>query len=77
MTRPGWFAHVLSTITLSLAAIPAVAWAHHPVARADSSADRTGNLVWLLGVGVFIVVFVATWALFSYIERRQRLSSGE
>ena len=51
------------------------AWAHHPVAPPEARGDRPDNLIWVLGIGVFLVVFIATWAVFSLVERRQRLSA--
>ena len=47
-------------------------WAHHPIARSDVSGGWPWPLLWMLGAGVFLVVFGATLAAFSIIERRQR-----
>jgi hypothetical protein len=58
-------------------ATAAVARAHHPTPQAHAGAEGAWPLLWLLGAGVFIAVFAATWALFSFFERRQRLGSGE
>jgi hypothetical protein len=57
-------------------AIAAVARAHHPTPQAHTGAEGAWPLLWLLGAGVFIAVFAATWALFSFFERRQRLGPG-
>jgi hypothetical protein len=54
----------------------AVAWAHHPMPRSDASGGWPWSLLWFLGAGVFVVAFVATWAVFSALERRQRAGSN-
>jgi hypothetical protein len=48
------------------------AWAHHPISRSDVSGGWPWALLWMLGAGVFLVVFGATLAALSIIERRQR-----
>jgi hypothetical protein len=53
----------------------AAAWAHHPVPRPDTSSGSPWSLLWFLGAGVFVVAFVATFAVFSILERRQRVGS--
>jgi hypothetical protein len=50
----------------------ATAWAHHPMPRPDTSSGSPWSLLWFLGAGVFVVSFVATFAVFSILERRQR-----
>ena len=50
----------------------AAAWAHHPMPRPDASGGWPWSLIWFLGAGVFMVAFVATLAVFSILERRQR-----
>ena len=77
MTRPGWFTPMASVITLSLILMPTIGWAHHPMAQPGQSIEPPGILFWLVGVGVFIAVFVVTWALLSYFERQQRGNPGE
>jgi len=54
----------------------AVAWAHHPMPRPDASSGSPWSLLWFLGAGVFVVAFVATLAVFSIFERRQRAGSN-
>jgi hypothetical protein len=54
----------------------AVAWAHHPMPRPDASGGWPWPLFWFLGAGVFVVAFVATLAVFSIFERRQRAGSN-
>lgn len=56
---------------------PTIAWAHHAIPRSNTSGDWPWPLLWFLGACVFLVVFVATWAVFSFFERRQRSGSGE
>ena len=51
------------------------AWAHHPMPRQDAGGWPL-PLVWLLGAGVFVLAFVATWAAFAFFERRQQSASG-
>jgi hypothetical protein len=46
------------------------------MAQPSRSAELPGVLFWLVGVGVFIVVFTATWALLTYTEHRQQVHSG-
>lgn len=77
MVRPGWFTPIASIINLSLMAMPTIVWAHHPMAQPGRSTEPPGILFWLVGIGVFIVVFVVTWVLLSYIERQQQVNSGE
>jgi heme/copper-type cytochrome/quinol oxidase subunit 2 len=55
----------------------AVARAHHPTPASHPGAEGAWPLLLLLGACVFIVVFAATWAVFSFFERRQQLRSGE
>lgn len=50
------------------------AWAHHPVVQPEPKGGRPDTLIWVLGIGVFLVVFIVTWVIFSFVERRQRLS---
>ena len=76
MTRPGWFMPIISTMTLSLIVMPTIVWAHHPMAQPGRNAESPGALFWLIGVGVFVAVFIATWVLLSYIERQQQVHSG-
>jgi len=52
------------------------AWAHHPMPRPDTSSRSPWSLLWFLGAGVFVVAFVATLAVFSILERRQRAGSN-
>ena len=54
----------------------AAAWAHHPMTRPDTSSGSPWSLLWFLGAGVFVVAFVATLAVFSILERRQRAGSN-
>jgi hypothetical protein len=54
----------------------AAAWAHHPIPRPDTSSGSPWFLLWFLGAGVFVVAFVATLAVFSIFERRQRAGSN-
>jgi hypothetical protein len=54
----------------------AAAWAHHPLPRPDASSGSPWFLLWFLGAGVFVVAFVATLAVFSICERRQRAGSN-
>jgi hypothetical protein len=54
----------------------AAAWAHHPMPRPDASGGWPWPLFWFLGAGVFVVAFVATLAVFSALERRQRAGSN-
>ena len=54
----------------------AAAWAHHPMPRPDTSGGSPWSLLWFLGAGVFVVTFVATFAVFSILERRQRAGSN-
>jgi hypothetical protein len=58
-------------------AFPTIVWAHHPIPRPEANGEWPWFLPLLLGAGVFGVVFVATWVVFSFIERRQRSESGE
>jgi heme/copper-type cytochrome/quinol oxidase subunit 2 len=55
----------------------ATAWAHHPIPRTDTGDGWSWFLVWFLGACVFTVIFVATWAAFSFFERRQRAGPDE
>jgi hypothetical protein len=57
-------------------AIPTIVWAHHPLPRSATDGDGPRFLLWLLGASVFGVVFVVTWALFSFVERRRQSGSG-
>jgi hypothetical protein len=57
--------------------VPAIAWAHHPFARPNTGGEWAWALLWFLGAGLFLIVFVATWAVFSFFERRQRSGPGE
>jgi hypothetical protein len=52
--------------------LAATVWAHHPMLRPDASGGWPWSLLWFLGAGVFLVAFVATLAVFSVLERRQR-----
>jgi hypothetical protein len=54
----------------------AAAWAHHPIPRPDASSGSPWSLLWFLGAGVFVAAFVATLAVFSICERRQRVGSN-
>jgi hypothetical protein len=54
----------------------AAAWAHHPMPRPDASGGWPWFLLWFLGAGVFMVAFVATLAVFSILERRQRAGAN-
>jgi heme/copper-type cytochrome/quinol oxidase subunit 2 len=58
-------------------AFSAAAWADHPIPRPSAGAEWSWMLLWFLGACVFIVAFVATWAVFSFFERRQRAESDE
>jgi ABC-type branched-subunit amino acid transport system permease subunit len=53
----------------------AAAWAHHPMPRPATSSGPPWSLMWFLGAGVFVVAFVASLAVFSILERRQRAGS--
>ncbi len=53
------------------------AWAHHPIRRLDTGDGWPWLLPWFLGACVFMVVFVATWAAFSFFEGRQRAGSSQ
>jgi hypothetical protein len=66
---PSVVAAVGSLYSLGLAA---AAWAHHPMPRPDTGGGSPWFLLWFLGAGVFVVTFVATFAVFSILERRQR-----
>jgi hypothetical protein len=55
----------------------ATAWAHHPIPRSDTGGGWPWPLLWFLGACVFMVVFVGTWAAFSFFERRQQAGAGE
>jgi hypothetical protein len=55
----------------------AAAWAHHPIPRLDSGSGWPWPLLWFLGACVFMAVFVATWAAFSFFERRQQAGVGD
>jgi hypothetical protein len=57
--------------------VASATWAHHPVPRLDTGDGWSWFLVWSLGACVFSVVFVATWAAFSFFERRQRAGPDE
>jgi hypothetical protein len=67
---------IVSIITLSLTAVATIAWAHHPMAQPGRNAEPPWALFWLIGVGVFVAVFIAAWVLLSYIERQQQVHSG-
>jgi hypothetical protein len=54
----------------------AAAWAHHPMPRPDASGGWPWSLLWFLGASVFLVAFVATLAVFSILERRQRAGAN-
>ena len=54
----------------------AAAWGHHPMPRPDGSGGWPWSLLWFLGAGVFLVAFVATLAVFSILERRQRAGAN-
>jgi heme/copper-type cytochrome/quinol oxidase subunit 2 len=56
---------------------PVVVWAHHAMPRMTASGERSWTLFWFLGAGVFLVVFVIAWAMFSWFERRRGSGSGE
>jgi hypothetical protein len=58
-------------------AFAAVASAHHPIPRPNTGAEWPGPLLWLLGAGVFMIAFVASWAVLAFVERRQREGSDE
>jgi heme/copper-type cytochrome/quinol oxidase subunit 2 len=58
-------------------AFSAAAWADHPIPRPSAGAEWSWMLPWFLGACVFIVAFAATWAVFSFFERRQRAGSDE
>ena len=55
----------------------AAAWGHHPTSRPDAVGGGPWPLLWFLGACVFVLAFVATWAVFSFFERRQQSGSGE
>jgi hypothetical protein len=76
MTRPRWSALLAVIGALGHVGTPALAWAHHPMPRPEAGGEWPWPLLWFLGAGVFMVVFVATWAVFSFLERRQRSGSG-
>ena len=67
---------IISLITLSLIAMPTTVWAHHPMAPPGKSAEPPWAFFWLIGVGVFVAVFIAAWVLLSSIERQQQVHSG-
>jgi H+/Cl- antiporter ClcA len=70
---------LLGAITGGLAGFlsPVVAWGHHAISPSGSSGEWPWLLLWLLGAGVFIIVFIATWAVFSFLERAQRSGPDE
>jgi hypothetical protein len=51
------------------------AWAHHPMPSQDAGGWSL-PLVWILGAGVFVLAFVATWTAFAFFERRQQSESS-
>jgi hypothetical protein len=77
MIRPLWVWLVAVIVVLRRIAIPAIAWAHHAAPRSSTSGEWTSPLLWFVGACVFVGVFVATWAVFSFLERRQRSGSDE
>ena len=54
----------------------AAAWAHHPMPRPDTSSGSPWSLLWFLGASVFVVTFVATFAVLSILERRQPVGAN-
>jgi hypothetical protein len=56
--------------------VVAAAWAHHPMPRSDTGSGAPWSLLWFLGAGVFVVAFVATFAVFSILERRQQTGTN-
>jgi 4-hydroxybenzoate polyprenyltransferase len=72
MTRRRRFLVVAAVDSLWSIGFAAAAWAHHPMPRPDASGGWPWSLLWFLGAGVFLVAFVATLAVFSILERRQR-----
>ena len=73
---PQHYSLVLSAVGGFFSLSPAaVAWAHHPMPRPDTGSGSPWFLMWFLGAGVFVVAFVATLAVFSILERRQRAGS--
>jgi hypothetical protein len=75
--RPLWVWLAAVVVVLRCIAIPAIAWAHHAVPRSNTGRDGPLPLLWFLGACLFMVVFVATWAMFSLLERRQVSGSDE
>jgi hypothetical protein len=51
-------------------------WAHHPMPRPEAGGGLSWSLLWFLGAGVFLVAFVATLAVVSILERRQRAGAN-
>jgi hypothetical protein len=75
MTSPHCPIILAAVSSLCSMGFAAVSWAHHPMPRPDASSGSPWGLLWLLGVGIFVVTFVATFAVFSILERRQRAGS--
>jgi hypothetical protein len=72
MTSQPCPAAVTAAASLFSVGFVAAAWAHHPMPRPDSSGGPPWSFLWFLGAGVFVVAFVATLAVFSILDRRQR-----
>ena len=75
--RPLWLWLAAAVVVLRGIATPAIAWAHHAVPRSNTGRDWPSPLLLFLGACLFMVVFVATWAMFSLLERRQVSGSDE
>jgi hypothetical protein len=67
---------VAAVVCLCSAGLAVVAWAHHPMPNPDTSGGSPWAVLWLLGAAVFVFTFVATFAVFSILERRQRTGSN-
>jgi hypothetical protein len=75
MTRQRSLAGVVAVGSLCSLGFAAVAWAHHPMLRPDTSSGSSWSLMWFLGAGIFVIAFAVTLAVFSILERRQRAGS--
>jgi hypothetical protein len=77
MTRPISVLQLVVAGGLGGVLFPMAAWGHHPILRPQSGGERPWALLWFLGACLFMIVFIVTWAVFSFLERHQRSGAGK